>query len=97
MVRGGVIICLMTVSGPDSRNKNNIDIGETFVPVIIIMDWTMELNSISTFVPSNVMEDKVSKMVVEVDVVWGDGFSDQGDTTKVEGGCSLLIYDTVYD
>lgn len=97
MLRGGVIICLMTVSGLDSRNKNSMYVGETFVPVIIIMDWKMELNSISTFVPSNVMEDKVSKMVVEVDVVWGDRSCDQGDTTKVEGGCSLLIYDTVYD
>lgn len=64
---------LVLSSGSDSNNKDIMEVVTTSLLKTVMMDWIMESTSMSFSMLNSVPEDIVSEMVVDVDLVCGDG------------------------
>lgn len=91
---------MVFISGTGASNKDNIDVVTKFILigvttsaslVVVIMDWFMKSTSIFVSTSGIFLDGGISNMVVEVEVVWGYGLCDIGDTMDVGGGFSSIM------
>ena len=68
-------------SGPDSSNKYIMEATPTSLLKTIMMDWITKSTSMSFSMLNSVPKAIVSEMVVDVDVVCGDGLRKIDDKT----------------